>query len=986
MTKIKYGSLLLFLIMTSLFSFSQSLRTLKGTISQTNNLPLSGATVKVKSTGAATSSDKAGNFAVQVNAIDTLQISFVGFQTQEIAVGNQSTIAVLMQATSSELANVVVVGYGSQSKRDVTGAVKSIKAESFNRGVINSPEQLIQGKVAGVNVTSSTGEPGAQLSITVRGPGGVRTGSTPLFVVDGLPLDNSSTGGAGNPLNFINPNDIDAIDVLKDASATAIYGARGANGVILITTKKGKAGTSTLNYSSAFTFSQVANKIDVFSAAQYKAEIGKINGTLVDKGANTDWQNLIMRNAFTQEHNLSLSGGSNKLTYYASFNAQKQQGIIKNNDLDRYTGRFNATQRFWDNKLVIDANVNVSRTYNLRPPVSSVIGDALANNPTYAPYDSAGNPARYLDLNNPLVTFQLEKDVTTINRTIANISPSLRLLPGLVYKLNIGVDNSTSVRDIQSLPSTVPQRDGRLDNFTSSNLNTLIENYLTYDLKVNAHNISALLGFSYQKIELAGKNFSINKFPNAAVEPINNPGLGQELTLANNKPGGYAIQNELQSYFGRINYAYMGKYLLTANFRADGSSKFGKNNKYGYFPSFSAGWRITEEKFMKSTPFSNLKLRAGWGLTGNQEIPSKITQALYTSSVSASTSYPLDNSANYPAGTTFTRLANPDIQWEVSKQVNAGLDFGFLNGDLNGSIDVFQKKSTNILLEVVPADPIQPAGTVWTNVKNMEIVNKGLELDLNYRHTTKRQFTYGAGFNIAFLDNIVKNSPYSVIPSGSASGSGLTSATINGYINNQPIGTFFLKQFTGIDASGNSSYKDVDGDGIISDKDRVAAGSALPKTIYAFYFTASYKGFDASLNFNGVSGNKIYDNTTNAFFYKLRLFKGLNTTSEALNYPTESTSNAAPVSSRFLKDGAYLRLNNASIGYTLNVRKLHIDNYISNLRVSLTGQNLWVKTKYDGFDPEVNNDRQINGVLSYGIDYLSYPKARSIIIGLQVSF
>ena len=389
---------------------------------------------------------------------------------------------------------------------------------------------------------------------------------------------------------------------------------------------------------------------------------------------------------------------------------------------------------------------------------------------------------------------------------------------------------------------------------------------------------------------------------------------------------------------------------------------------------------------MKGSALSNLKVRAGWGLTGNQEIPSKITQALYTSNVSATTSYPLDGSNNFPAGTTFTRLANPDIQWEVSKQVNAGVDFGLLGGDFNGSVDVFQKKSNNILLEVVPADPIQPAGTVWTNVDDMEITNRGLEIDLNYKHTTKNQFTYGVGFNIAFLDNIVRNSPYSVIPSGSASGSGLTSATINGYINNQPIGTFFMKQFTGIDANGASIYRDTDGDGISTDKDRVALGSALPSTIFAFYLNAAFKGFDASLNFNGVSGNKIYDNTANAAFYKLRLFKGLNTTAEALDYPTESTSNAAPVSSRFLKNGAYLRLNNASVGYSLDVKKLGIDHFITGVRFSLTGQNLWVNTQYNGFDPEVNNDLQINGVLSYGIDYMSYPNARSIIIGAQISF
>jgi iron complex outermembrane receptor protein len=331
-------------------------------------------------------------------------------------------------------------------------------------------------------------------------------------------------------------------------------------------------------------------------------------------------------------------------------------------------------------------------------------------------------------------------------------------------------------------------------------------------------------------------------------------------------------------------------------------------------------------------------------------------------------------------------LANPDIQWETSNQWNVGLDFGFLNGDLSGSIDVYNKKSSNILLEVIPADPVQPAGTVWTNVENMIIKNTGVEAELMYRHTTKHGFNYSVGGNMTIMDNVVENSPYTVIPSGSASGSGLTSATINGYINGEPIGTFYLKEFTGFDANGISTFRDTDGDGIVTDKDRIAAGSALPKLMYNFFATAAYKGFDPAINFNGLSGNKLYDNTANANFYKLRLFKGLNTTEEAIEAPEESVNNAAPVSTRYLKNGAYLRLNNLALGYTFDTRKMGIGKWVSSLRVSLTGQNLFVITDYDGFDPEVNIDRQINGVQSYGIDYLSYPKARAFIFGLQVSF
>jgi len=585
-----------------------------------------------------------------------------------------------------------------------------------------------------------------------------------------------------------------------------------------------------------------------------------------------------------------------------------------------------------------------------------------------------------------LLAQTLTKDITNINRIIGNISPSLTIVKGLVYKINFGIDNSTSTRDLESVANAVPKQDGRLESIYSINRNRLIENFLTYSMKNANHGLTVLAGHSYQKIFLQGRAFSINKFPISDIDPIYNPGLGQDLTLANNKPSGYALINELQSFYSRVNYQFREKYLLTATVRADGSSKFGKNNKYGIFPSVSAGWRISQEAFMQNGPFSELKLRAGWGQTGNQEIPSKITQALFTSVVSPLTSYPLADSGPFPAGTTFTRLANPDIQWEVSTQVDLGLDFALLKGALSGSIDYFNKVSNKILLEVIPADPVQPATSIWTNVKDMTITNQGLELDLNYRYATASGFKLDLGGNLTFIKNVVKNSPYTVIPSGSASGSGLTSATINGYVNNQPIGTFYLREFTGFDEKGLSTYRDVDGDGVISDKDRISAGSALPKQMYNFFTTLSYKGFSLRVNFNGVSGNKIYDNTANTNFYKLRLSKGINTTKEAIAYPNESINNAAPVSTRYLKNGAFLRLNNLSLNYAFNTQALGINKYVKGLNLTVTGQNLWLITKYNGFDPEVNNDRSINGISSYGIDYLSYPKAKSIIFGLTATF
>jgi len=951
------------------------------------NEPLVGCTVAVKGAGIGTTTDTDGRYAVAVpNENATLIFSFVGFIDQEVAVVGKTTVDISLQADDQLLSQVVVVGYGSTIQRNVTAAVKSLKSEDFNRGIINSPEQLLQGRVSGVNVVSANGEPGSIQNITVRGPGGVRTGSIPLFVLDGFALDNSGTGGATNPLNFLNAQDIESIDVLKDASATAIYGARGANGVILITTKKGKSGTSSLNYSTNLGFSTLARALEIYSADEYRKQVPAIGGVLEDFGASTDWQKEVTRTARTQNHNLSLSGGTDKLTYYGSFGLQQQEGILNNSNLDQYSGRLNVSQKFWEGKLVVDANLNVTNTSNLRAPVGSVIGTAISLNPTYAAYDDKGEINNFqTTFVNPLRIYEIEKDITKINRVVGSISPSLTIAKGLVYKLNFGIDNSNGVRDLQSLASNIPRQDGRLETIITSNNNKLIENYLTYTLDKGNIGLTALVGHSYQRIFVQGRNSSINKFPINELEPIFNPGLGQDLTLANNKPGGFAVINELQSFFSRVNLDFFDKYLFTATVRADGSSKFGDNNKYGIFPSFSAAWRISDENFMQNSPFSDLKLRAGWGQTGNQEIPSKITQPLFTTTVSGSTSYPLTETGTFPVGTSFARLANPDIQWEVSTQTDLGLDFELFEGAISGTIDYFNKISDNILLEIIPADPVQPATTVWANVEGMEINNKGFEFELSYRYSAANSFGFEIGGNLTLIDNEVTGSPFTVIPSGSASGSGLTSATINGYVNGQPIGTFFLREHIGFDEAGSSVYRDVNGDGLVTDADRIAAGSALPTTQYNFNGSLSFKGFNLLANFNGVSGNKIYDNTATSNFYKLRLSKGINVTPEG-NDPAESINNAAPISTRYLKDGAYLRLSNLTLSYQFNTEAIGIKRWVSNLNLFVTGQNLWLLTDYDGYDPEVNTDRTINGISSYGIDYLSYPKAKSVIFGLSLGF
>lgn len=986
--------LMVLLLPSYLHLSAQSSKSVTGTIKTEAGEAVAGASVTAENSSGRSKttviSDGEGVFAFSglANGRYTFTVSSVGYNTETLT-GTVSDaglqLAVVLKVAAQSLEDIVVVGYGTQRKKDVTGAVKSVKAESFNRGIVNNPQQLLQGKVAGVNITSSSGEPGAPVNIVIRGAASVRNSSAPLFVVDGVPLDNAGTG-FGDPLNFLNPQDIASMDVLKDASATAIYGSRGANGVIIITTKRGRAGTSVLNFTTSAGISNVAHKLPVFSTGEFKKQVAAAGGTLEDFGSSTDWQDEIFRTGNIFENNLTLSGGANKLVYYASLNAQNQTGILKGSKMKRYTGRFNATQKFWDDRLSVDVNLTATNTNNRRPPVDGLLGTAISNNPTLPARDANGSPAKFENASNPLLDLELYKDIAVVNRVLGNISPTLRIIKGLTYKLNFGIDNATTTRDIVNFASEVPQRDGRFETQDILLRNRLIENYLTYTTDIEKHSFSAMAGHSYQNILYQYRSFSINKLPLNDLDPVYNPGIGQELTMANNRPTGNANISELQSYFARINYGFDNKYLATVNFRMDGSTKFGENNKYGYFPSFSLGWNIKEESFMTHSAFTALKLRGGWGMTGNQEIEPKSTQENFRTSVTSSTSYPLYPTGAYPAGTAFVRLANPDLQWESTQQTNIGLEFGLLGGDLSGSIDWFDKVTNNILLSIPPQDPVQPEGQLFANIPGMEIRNTGIEIDLEYHKKITANLGFGIGGNASFMKNNVTGSPYQVIFSGSATGSGLTSATLNGYVNGHPMGSFYLLDFIGIDADGMSEYADTDKDGIITPKDRIIAGSAVPKYLYNFFGNISYKGFDFVVNFNGVGGNKIYDNTATSNFYKAKIAKNSNTTAEAIQYPGESITNAASVSTRYLKDGSYLRLNNMSLAYNLNTGRLGIQKWITNLRLSVTAQNLFVITKYDSFDPEINTERPIDRAVSYGVDYLSYPKARSVIFGLNLSF
>ncbi|MEL1242113.1 SusC/RagA family TonB-linked outer membrane protein [Flavobacterium flavipallidum] len=981
------------LLALGFMSFSYAQVTVTGNVvSNPEKAPIPGVSVYLKGQPSkGTSTDFDGNFKIQFKEKSgVIVFSYIGYKTKEVPFSGNQTLTVSLSEETSSLNEVVIIGYGSQKRSDVTGSIASVKSENFNKGVVANVGQLIQGKVSGVNVTAASGEPGANQDIIIRGMGSLRSGTTPLYVVDGFALDNSNNGVASNPLNFINPQDIESIDILKDASAAAIYGSRAANSVVVITTKKGKKGQSKINLNVTNAFSSLTNKVAVFSADEFRRQVNAVNGTLQDGGANTDWQDELTRTAISQNINLSMSGGNEKSTYAASLGVDNQEGILRNSDLKRYSGRLNLNQKALDDKFNVSFNLTGTKFENSRPDARSIVGNMLTMNPTDAVYvDGEPNLNLSNDILNPIISEKNYSDITNNNRILANIAPSYEFIKGLTYKFNLGVDYSMSQRDIQVLPyrSATNTTLGSLNNIVTTNNNVLYENTLTYNFKKNAHNFIFLAGHSYQKIQVSQKSYNLSGFPTNGIEPKNQIGAASERTTQFSS----AVENELQSFFGRINYGFDNKYLFTATMRADGSSKFGQNNRYGYFPSVALGWNITKEDFLKDSELvNNLKFRASWGQTGSQEIPSKITKASYRESNGGYDTYPLDPSATdlsgYPYGTIYSRLASPDIQWEVSTQTNLGLDFSLFNNRLSGTVDYFNKVSSKLLLQIAPTDPIQPVPMYYTNIPNMEIRNNGVELALDYSSDKSLDFSYSIGGNISFTKNKVAKSAYKILTTGGAQGGGQSGATINGIINNQPIGSFYMLDFIGIGPDGRNQFADTNGDGQILDDDRIIAGKALPDYIYAFYLNLKYKNFDFVANFNGTAGNKIYNHVAMTSFNRGNLANSFNTTNRASEFLNEDTSNSNTVSTRYLEDGSFLRLNNATLGYNLSPKLIGLGNVMDNIRLSLTGQNLFVITKYSGYDPELNTGTSIGEIQSFGIDYFSYPRSRTILLGLNVAF
>ncbi|GAA0524906.1 TonB-dependent receptor [Chitinophaga japonensis] len=966
----------------------------RGVVAGKDGTPIPGATVRSLSTGRVTTTNDRGEFTLQAAQGEKLVISYIGFSQQEVTVSG-SSLRITLTEGSSQLGEVVVVGYGSQTKSDVTGALTQLKADNIKQGVNISVDNMLQGKVSGVRIAQSSGEPGAGVDVFIRGVGSIRSGSTPLFVVDGVPLsnDNVSAGGpnfglgsseAKNPLNFLNTSDIETITILKDASAAAIYGARGSNGVVLITTKRGKKGDPTLTYDMYVGTSSVIKKLDVLPASEYRQAI---TDPAYDHGSSTDWQDVIYRNGFIQNHNLSFAKSTNTGNYLASISRLDQDGIVEKSSFKRTTARLNAEESFFDDKrLTIKMNLTASNIDETGIPNGNTAGSdgqliihALMANPTRSVYDDNGEYTNF-NMNahyNPAYLLSIYDDKTNTFRVLGNIEAKLRILPGLYYRFNYGIDKSTSERNSTIYPNVTDRTpNGAYVQNNLQSLTTLLDHYLTYNLAIRKHQVEVLGGFSYQQFKFSGTAFGMQNIANqgTGVPPEYNPGYSGIPTT----PSGYAQENELQSFFGRVNYNYDNRYLLTASLRADGSTRFGEDNKYGYFPSFALGWTLSREQFLKDvTAIRDLKLRASWGQTGNQEVPNKITQASY--SLTPSAGYYLYDDLALVNGVIVNRTANPGLKWELVEQYNVGLDFDLWDSKLYGSLEYYNKTTKDPILNI-PSEPLSPTTTVWKNV-DARIVNKGFEFMLGSQLINTKNLTWSVDVNGATLSNTIKDLPVSELYSGSISGPGLSGVNANIYKSGYEAGSFYMLKHMGYDKDGKDIFEDKTGDGVINADDRQIFEGAIPNFNFGINSQLRYRKFDLSVAFIGQTGGYLVNNTA--------LDLNINSLASDRNVLKKyydagaSTSNAVQLSSLYLEKSDFLRMSNLRLGYTFSFNQVP---WLQSFNIYVSAQNLFTITGYSGYDPLVNTTKTVDGNQSLGVDYTTYPAAKTFLLGATIKF
>jgi len=969
-------------VMMSGTVFGQEI-TVAGTVTDAmDGSTLPGVNVLVKGTTRGTTTNADGEYSIRVSPDAILVFSFIGYVEQEIPVNNRTTINVDLQVDVMQIAEVVSIGYGTVNRDDVTGSVAAISSRDFNRGAITSAQDLLVGKTAGVVISTSDGAPGSGSSIRIRGGSSLNASNDPLIIVDGVPIDNNNVSGSSNFLDFVNPNDIETFTVLKDASSTAIYGSRASNGVIIIETKKAREGSKlSVNYDAKTSVANAIKYTDVFSgdeirqiAHEYMDIYGAETVTLLG-AENTNWQDEIFRTAVSHDHNLSFSGSYKALPYRFSAGFTGQNGILKNTDMQRVTGALSLDPAFLDGSLKVNLNLKGMTTKNNFGD-RGAIGSAVNMDPTQPVFD--GNPdsdgyyqwANYganLGTPNPVEQALAVDNRSNVNRFLGNVTLNYRdlLIEGLAANLNLATDYSHG-EGHNNRPATSPSvltspLWGRLSDYSSTNKNKLFDLYFNYDRELAQveSNVNITAGYSWQHFQREGENYT------RGVVDNEHPYQMTDSTS-------YITENFLVSFFGRGNYSFKDRYLLTATVRFDGSSRFAEGNKWGVFPSVAFAWRMHEEEFLSGfTALNDLKIRLGWGITGQQDIGNDYpAQATYI--ISSPGSY-------YPIGgeyipTLRPNAYDPDIKWEETTTLNAGIDFGFYNNRLSGAVDVYLRTTNDLLNTVVIPSGSNFSNTLLTNVGSLE--NRGLEITLNTVPLSRKDLYLGIGFNFTYNVNeitklLISEDPgYIGILYGDAF-TGQKQVTRVGH----PAYSFFLNKQV-YDADGKpieGLYADLSGEGGVvngDNDDKYIYHNPVPDYLMGLTLRFNYKNFDALASSRISIGNYVYNQVAAGAsydqMYQIGYWKNFSRHLSETDFVKRQFT-----SDHFVENASYFKLDNLSVGYT--AEKLF---KLLDARFSITAQNLVTITKYSGIDPEVPG----------GIDNNFYPRPRTIMFGINLTY
>lgn len=964
--------------------------TVTGNAQSTSGEPLIGVNVVEKGTTNGTVTDLDGNYTLRVAKGKTLVFSYIGFLSQEVVV-NGAKVNVTLKEDTETLDEVVVIGYGSMARKDVTSSITTVKADQLNVGVFSDAASMLQGKVAGLTITT-TGDPNGSPSITLRGSSSLRTGQAmqPYYVIDGIP---------GVDISIVAPDDIESIDVLRDATATAIYGSKAANGVIIINTKKGKHGAERTNvsYSGYVAFDNILNTLDMASADDLRAYAEATGATLAnDMGANTNWQDEVLRTAISTNHNLSINGGAGKTTYMASINYQDREGVITGSSMDRLNVRSLVTTKVLKDRLELSAGVNARYGKAIGVPMNNEGASVLDAMNYFSPMlpvrneDGSWTTGSGSKNYNPLSLIYENTSETMYKNTQLLGKASLEIIEGLKWNVNYSFTNNQSTYSAYDSHNTqlegISAYNGRATRNTYFGHEHIFETFGNYDTTINdIHKLSVMAGYSWEeKMSNDGFGLTVHDFYDDVLK-------WNQLTYASTIDGIPAVQSGTKetirniSFYGRASYSFNSKYMIQATVRRDGSSVFGKNNQWGTFPSVSVAWNITEENFMKNQNlFDNLKFRLGYGVSGNA-----LGFGAYTAIATYGASGFFDYNGKQWRTLAATKNANPDLKWETTGMFNVGLDYGLLNGSLSGTIEFYNKKTKDLIWNYPVSTNLYPFGDIAANVG--EITNQGIEISINAVPAQTKNFTWNTTVTLSHNKNTVNrlsNDKFEVgvFTQGDPMVAGVSS---EGYtqriIEGEPLGTFFTYEFAGFNDAGKATYYVRDENtgertGETTEqpgyKDRTITGCAQPKLNFGWNNTFNYKNWNATVFFTGVFGNDIYNGTRANYMSPEMLAGGKNVLKEFLDNPTTS---ASLPSDRFIENGSYLRLSTLSLGYTFK----NFNGWLQNLQLYVTCNNLFTITGYKGLDPEVNM-----GGIDPGIDYRwsVYPHTRTTMVGVKINF